>query len=130
MQKHIFLALFLVFITAATLSAQTTASPRTEQEIKSLLCHKWQIRILNVAGEDLPMEPGDEKSFVTYFKDGTFLVESQDGNEKDKWIYNHKNKSIKSSDVVKKIEFIDEKKLVLSITTDGLVTKMTLARVD
>jgi hypothetical protein len=101
---------------------------QTEQETRTLLCHKWKAVSIEIQGEK---ESQDEDLYITFLKDGTF-IDSDNGNKpsKEKWTYNHKTKTLITGDIIKKIVTINEKELKLSTEMDGQNIIVTLKRVD
>jgi hypothetical protein len=120
---------FLVIIILLLLScfqgiSQTKSTVLSEQETKSLLCHKWRVVSLTVSGEKIPMEK-DDIYVIAFFTDGRFL-DSQEGEEK--WTYNHATRTITTGNVPKKIIRITDTELVLRSKHKEGVAVLTLKR--
>jgi hypothetical protein len=124
MHKYHSLLSILLIVSLSSFSQ----SRLTEKETKSLLCHKWKTVSIEIQGEK---EPQDDDLYITFLEDGTF-IDSEEGDKrsKEKWIYNHKTRTITTGDVLKKILTINEKELKLSTTMDGQNMIITLKRVD
>ena len=118
---------FFILLLILSLSSFSQSKP-TEQQIKTMLCHKWKVSTIESQGEKLPAE---EDVYITFRKDGTFIDSQEGGKPSDnKWTYNHKTTTLTTGDVSKKILRITEKELKLSAKMDGQNMILTLKRVD
>ena len=121
-------AYLFIFFTVLASSAFNAIgqSKLTEQEVKTLLCHKWKLVIMEVQGEQHNV---DDDLFLTFLKDGTF-IDSQDGNKpQKKWTYNHSTMTVKAVGAFKILK-IDDKGLKLKPIEDKEIISVTLKRVD
>lgn len=130
--KLVFIITLALFSTiSSTAFAQATKPQKTESEVKKSICHKWQVVSMQIQGEHVPMDAGEDLYYLTFLQNGTFIDSQDDSSPSDnKWTYNHKTSSITTGGVVKKIVLIEEKKLVLSANMDGGKTLITLKNVD
>ena len=119
--------LFLSILLTTSISSISQSTP-TEQETRTLLCHKWKAISIEIQGEK---ESQDEDLYITFLKNGTF-IDSEEGNKpsKEKWTYNHKTMTITTGDIIKKILTINEKELKISTKMDGESIILSLKRVE
>ena len=128
MKKFPLLAIVLFLITASF--AQT----QTEKEVKDLLAHKWKLTHMEEGGQKIaiPTEFGD--SFLDFNADGTITEIDSKGQEKGKWTYDHKTKTITSEvkkEVVKyEVIKITETELVIKATLEDMVMNLHMKRVN
>lgn len=126
--KKIPLLAILLFVFASSF-AQT----QTEKEVKDLLVHKWKLTHMGQGGEKtaVPTEFGD--SFLDFKADGTITEIDSKGQEKGKWSYDHKTKTVTSTvkEEVMKYEVlkITETELVIKATIEEMTMSLFLKRV-
>lgn len=122
-----YLLIFLAILSFLSFYAHGQ-SKLTEQEVKSMLCHKWQPVSMEVEGEQISL---DEELYITFLANGTF-IEFQEGDQasKSKWTYNHNTMTVTTGGVAKKILRIDDKQLKFKSNMDGQTAIVTLKRVD
>jgi len=122
----------------AVLGSITFAQPsktKTEQEIKSMLCHKWHLTYVEAKGKKMPAPNDTNNDFVLFKPDGT-LTEMEVGKERrpGKWTYNHSDMTLKIDDAdgidVNKIVKITSTDLVLQSKFDNVLTKWIMKWVD
>ena len=119
----------IFFILLSFLSFNAHGQPKlTEQEVKSMLCHKWQVLSMEVEGEQMS---ADEEIYITFLANGTF-IDSQEGDQssKSKWTYSHNTMTVTTGGVAKRILNIDDKQLKFKSKMGGQTAIMTLKRVD
>ena len=129
--KRILSPLLVTLLTAISVNAlgQTSPVPKTEQEVRDLLCHKWQPVSMKENGVILPIEKEDSALYIILFRDGTFVDYFEGNSPSNKWTYNHKTKTITMAHELKIVR-IDNKELILTSKTEGVLTTLTLKRVD
>jgi len=125
MKKYLFI--FFILLASSSFDAIGQSS-LTEQEVKTMLCHKWQAMTMEIQGEKIS---ADEDLYITFLKNGTF-IDSQEGNNEpnEKWTYTHSTMTITTGGIIKKILKIDDKQLKLRTKMEGQNTIVTLKRVD
>jgi hypothetical protein len=131
--KHLLLILFLSGITFSSL-AQTQDTTTSEATIKEMICHKWlTAKIMN--NGKVEANPSKIKIYMTFFKTGDFTMGAAGHIEKQKWVYDAKNKLIKlihikdkSSLGSFKIVKLTEKEMVLFLLEDN--NTVYLSKVD
>ena len=129
--NKVFYYYLLFFLASFSLVAQgqKSISEKTEQEIRTLICHKWFPDSLQMGGEKISAKiAGIEKDFIYFHRDGTFSDPTTKPGDKNNWQYNHQTKSITTEGGVKKILVIDERILVLSADMDGEKVKIFLKK--
>jgi len=127
MKKFPLLAIVLFLFTSSF--AQT----QTEKEVKDLLVHKWKLTHMEQGGQkiEVPAEFGD--SFLDFKADGTITEIDSEGQEKGKWSYDHKTKTITSEVKEEKIKYdvlkITATELVMKATVEGMTMSLYMKRV-
>jgi len=115
------------------IGASTFAQTQTEKEIKDLLAHKWKLTHIEQAGQKMPVPPEMGDSFLDFKADGTILMIDSEKEEKGKWSYDHKTKTVttKSEEEVQKFEVIkiSETELLIKATMEEMTIGMYLKRV-
>lgn len=117
MQKTI--ALFLLIFSLSTIGfSQSAVSKLTEAQIKTAICHKWQLSYLEGKGRKINI-PKNKATLILGFTNDGKLFES-DGNKEYKgtWTYNHASLTITTND-----KDGDEKHVVVDVTNDQLILK-------
>lgn len=117
------MSLFLTFFVSSVFGQKSNLE-KSEQEIKSLIAHKWYPDSLQIGTEKVSAKfVGIDKDFIHFHSDGTFSDDTKwpagYTPSKNKWYYNHKAKTITTDGGVKRILLITEKKLVFSADMDG-----------
>ena len=68
--------LFVLPFLLASLSFKAVGqSTLTEQQVKTMLCHKWKAISMKVQGEQIP---ADEDVYITFLINGTFTDSQED----------------------------------------------------
>lgn len=99
--RNIFFSIAALFICSVSF-AQTNQQPMTEQEVLTLLCHKWEYKEYLSDGQKLPYPGKWIDAYLLFKSDGT-IIKREDGEEiAGKWSYNHKR-------IILTIEFKNEK---------------------
>jgi hypothetical protein len=109
---------------------QPALSEKTEQEVKDMLCHKWQPVSVEEDGKTIPMEKEDSVIYIIFLKDGTFIDYFEGNSPSNKWTYNHKTKTVTTAHEAKKIVSLNAKELVLMYKVDGSSSIITMRRID
>ena len=128
MTKFTLLAI-LLFI-GSSVFAQT----QTEKEVKDLLAHKWKLTHVEIGGQKIEVPVGAGDSFLDFKADGTLLKIDSEDEQKGKWTYDHKTKTITSKDedgeenyeIVK----ISDIEFSFKVTDEGQTMIMTLKRAN
>ena len=127
MKKFPLLAIVLFLFSASF--AQT----QTEKEVKDLLAHKWKLTHMEQGGQkmEVPAEFGD--SFLDFKADGTITEIDQTGEEKGKWSYDHKTKTVTSDVKEEKVKYeilkITATELVMKATMEGMTMSLYMKKV-
>jgi Lipocalin-like domain len=106
---------------------------QTEKQVKDLLVHKWKLTHMEEGGQKIavPAEFGD--SFLDFNADGTITEIDSKSQEKGKWSYDHKTKTITSEvkkEVVKyEVIKITDTELVIKATIEDMVMNLYMKRV-
>lgn len=96
--KKLLLAFILSFILLNIVSANDKVTKFTEQEIKTLLCHKWKLTFLEYKGNKKEIPSKLPESHILFLPDGR--LEEYEGKTKytGTWSYNHTTKTITTID--------------------------------
>ena len=135
MKKTILLILLIfTIINSQAVFAQTKPQSQTEQEIKTMLCHKWKLTHMETQGERNSLPPDMGESYMLLKSDGT-LIETDEGKDyQGKWAYDHKTMTLKTDDkdgVEKhKIIKITDTELIIKSKFDGMAMNMIMKRID
>jgi hypothetical protein len=87
--RNIFLSIVTFFICSVSL-AQTKQQPITEQDVLTLLCHKWEYKEFMSDGQKLPYPRKWIDAFLLFKSDGTIIKRENDEDIIGKWSYSHK----------------------------------------
>jgi hypothetical protein len=119
MRKLLFISILTLHTTLSITSfGQSTASQKTEQEVKNMLCHKWKVSQMEVQGKRIGFPPDWDASIITFNNDGTLIEVSEGKSYQGKWTYEHKTMSIITND-----KDGIEKQQILKITSNQLIIK-------
>lgn len=131
MRKFLCLLAILLAISTQQVTAQTAPDEKTEKEVKTLICHDWQVVAMELQGQSYSKEAMGENMFITFYTNGT-LSDSmgEDPSTRTKWTYDHKTRTITSGGIEKKILSISDTEMVITATMNGQSTKATLKRID
>ena len=116
------------------IGASAFAQTQTEKEIKDLLCHKWKLAFVEMGDQKIPppAEAGD--SFLDFKADGSVLEIDKTGEEKAKWTYDHKTKTITTVDKDGTVKYeiirISETELIVKATEEGMTFNLIMKRVN
>src|SRR6185436_10210685 len=80
------------------IGASAFAQTQTEKEIKDLLCHKWKLTHMESGGQKIPVPTEFGDSFLDFKADGTVIEIDASEEQKAKWTYDHKTKTITTED--------------------------------
>lgn len=96
--KKIILFTFLLASISSTIFANDVINKLSEQEIKTMLCHKWKLTFLEFKGKKKDIPANVPASFIGFLPDGTFY--QLDGKQKynGTWTYSHSTKTITTID--------------------------------
>src|SRR5436190_22078968 len=92
------LSIFSILV-ILSLSSYSQSKP-TEQQIKTMLCHKCKAVAIESHGEKVL---ATEDLYITFLKDGTFIDSQGHDPSNVKWTLNYKTMTLTTKDVVKKI---------------------------
>jgi hypothetical protein len=116
------------------ITASAFAQTQTEKEIKELLCHKWKLTHMEQDGKKMEVPAAFGESFLDFRADGTILMIDAEKEEKNKWSYDHKTKTIttQSEAEVQKFEIIkiSATELVLNGILEDMKMGMYMKRVN
>ena len=116
------------------ITASAFAQTQTEKEIKELLCHKWKLTHMEQDGKKMEVPAAFGESFLDFKADGTILMIDAEKEEKNKWSYDHKTKTIttQSEAEVQKFEIIriSATELVLNGILEDMKMGMYMKRVN
>jgi hypothetical protein len=106
---------------------------KSEQEVRTLLMHKWKITAMQLKGETIPMT--DEMSEFFVFKPNNIFIDINDNKpSKGTWAYNSKTKIITTRNdnevQLHEIVNISLTDLIMTAKTDEGMSKLLLKRVD
>lgn len=87
--KNIILSIITLVISSVSF-AQTTPPPLTEQEVITLLCHKWTYKEFLSDGQKLPYPGKWIDAYLLFKSDGTIIKRENDQELMGTWSYNHK----------------------------------------
>jgi len=126
--------LVLPFVSSSTAFSQTKTPPKTEQEIKTLLCHKWKLTAMEAKGQKVELPPDMGNSFVSFKNDGT-LVETDEGKDyQGRWTYDHRTMTLTTNDKDgienQKIVKISEVELIIKSKWQEITMNLIMKRVD
>jgi len=106
---------------------------QTEQEVRKLLMHKWKITGMDLDGRTIPM-PEEMTEFFTFKANNIFIDNSDGKDSKGKWTYNHKTKTITTTEdgdiQLHKIVKLTGTDLVVTAKTDEGMSNLLLKRTD
>jgi len=125
---------FPLFAILLFIGASTFAQTQSEKETNDLLSHKWKLTFVEMGGQKIPppAEAGD--SFLDFKADGSLLQIDTTGEEKAKWTYDHKTKTITTvdKDGTEKYEIIkiSETELIVKATEEGMTFNLIMKRVN
>jgi hypothetical protein len=92
-----------------------------ESELKSILCHQWEIEYALMGGMKIGQMPGAADFDFNFHSDGKYDILSEDGDNKNGlWTYDTENKYIELSikeKVTSRIKFISKNKLILILVS-------------
>jgi len=132
--KRLFMLCILIFaILPARAFSQTSIVQKSDKEIISLLCHKWQLTHMETKGKEYALPPGTVSGLLIK-SDGT-LIETDQGKEyPGKWTLSHGVLSVTNDGkgpVEKyKITKITNAELIYETNEDGTTTKIKMKRVS
>jgi hypothetical protein len=87
--RNIFFSILTLFICSVSF-AQTKPQPITEQDVLTLLCHKWEYKEYISDGMKLPYPRKWIDAYLLFKSDGTIIKRENDEDFVGKWSYNHK----------------------------------------
>ena len=134
MKSFVLLFLMLTFISGCPAFSQANGHPKTEQEIKDLLCHKWKLTVSESGGKKMAMTPQTGEVYLLFKSDGT-IIETDDGKDSQgTWSYNHKTMTFITNDKdgIQKhtIARISKTAFVYKDSIGGMKITWTLIRLD
>ena len=108
---------------------------QSEKEVKDLLTHKWKVTHMEMNGQKTPIPEELGEIFLEMKADGTFIGTEPGGKEeKGKWSYDHKTKTITTVDEEgeKKHELIkvSDTELTIKSDLDGMLISLIMKRVN
>jgi len=131
MNKILLFSVFL-FITASSFAQKDTT--RSEQEVKTLLCHKWKVTHIEMNGQKIPLPPELGESSLEIIADGTLIEKDATEEIKGKWSYDHKTKILTTDDrdgIIKHVILkISETELIFKSEVDGTEMNLIMKRLD
>jgi hypothetical protein len=125
MKKYLYVFLALLSFSSVTASAQ---SKPTEQQIRSLICHKWKAAAMELQGKEIPMTV--EEMYIAFLPDGTYVSSQEGYKSSGKWVYIHNTRTVITGGILKKIVAIDDKQLKFRSKMDGQEVIVTMNRID
>lgn len=96
--KKISLFLIAVILYSAAGFSQVNFKQLTEQQIKNLLCHKWQLTFLEAKGKKVNVPANKATFFLKLKTDGTMEEISGDKKFNGSWSYKHDNFTLITED--------------------------------
>ncbi len=124
---------FPLFIILLFIGASALAQTQTEKEVKDLLVYKWKLTHMEQGGQKIAVPAEFGESFLDFKADGTILMIDSEKQEKGKWTYDHKTKTVttESEGEVQKFEIVKltETELVMKGTVEEMTLGMYLKRV-
>jgi hypothetical protein len=129
-------AYLLIFCCASLLSAfsQDASKPLAEQDVKSLLCHKWNLSYLEGMGKKISVPGKSPQLLLEFVKDGTLNEKAGKKNYTGKWSYNHDTHIITTNDQDGKEEYtivnISEAELVIRNKFKRVIVNLGMQRVN
>jgi len=125
-----------LFAVAIFFSQSVTAQGITEQEVKSMLCHKWKYSGLRMGSQNLPL-PSPERLgglYLEFKADGTTLRTGNDEDIPGKWSYTHKTLTIQIEDKIGKFKYkitsLTDSQFIYREKVAGVYDEMILIRAD
>ncbi len=131
--KHI--SFFTIALVVCSVSfAQTKVQPMTEQEVITLLCHKWKYTGFESDGLKLPLPRKWMDAYLLFKSDGT-IIKNEDGEDIiGKWTYEHKKVTLKIEDKKGteklKIIKITDTEFISHSSIDPVRTNITMIRIE
>jgi dipeptidyl aminopeptidase/acylaminoacyl peptidase len=87
--RNIFSSIVALVICSVSF-AQTNIQPMTEQEVLTLLCHKWEYKEYLSDGQKLPYPRKWIDASLLFKSDGSIIKREDDKDVTGIWSYNHK----------------------------------------
>jgi hypothetical protein len=91
--RNTFFSIVTIFICSVSF-AQTKPQPITEQDVLTLLCHKWEYKEYISDGMKLPYPRKWIDAYLLFKSDGTIIKRENDEDFVGKWSYSHKRLTI------------------------------------
>ena len=118
----------LLFINLSAL-----AQPKTEQEVRSLLCHKWKVTHMETAERKVAV-PAEYELYMDIRSNGTLIELEPEGEHNGKWKYEHETRTFitDDDDGIKKHEVIkiNEKEFIIKSDLGGELVNLIMKRVN
>ena len=130
--KKLFLSVILTSFVITSIFANDALSNLSEQQIKTLFCHKWKLNYLEFKGKRKEIPSSLPESILVFLNDGK--LEQYEGKTKytGTWTYNHSTKTITTidKDGTEKyiIEEVGNELFVMSSKIKGFEFKMGLKK--
>ena len=132
--KKIFLSVILTTILFATTNASDALNTLSEQQVKTMLCHKWKLTYLEYKGKKKDIPTNVPESFIGFLADGTLYQTEGKMKYTGTWTYNHATKTVTTidKDGTEKHTIVDLGKdlFVMNGKYKGFVFNMGLKKAD
>jgi hypothetical protein len=125
--------LFTLFLLSSVASSEVYGQAKTEQEVKTLLCHKWLLTHMEVEGEKVEVDEEMSDSYLVFKKDGSLSEMNGSTTIASRWTYDHKNKTVSTGDEGQekfKLVKITNTELILQTDVDDMVMNLIMKRID
>lgn len=126
--------LLLIILFSLKGYAQTTLAQLTEQEIKTMICHKWKLSYLEGKGKKMNISDNILKLYLGFKPDGSLYEIQGKKNYSGTWTYNHDTYTIVTDDRDGKenwnIVSITDKLLVVKTKFKGILVNCGLLVAD
>jgi hypothetical protein len=128
MKKELYAFILSTLILLSLNIEATSQIPQgTENEVKTLLCNKWKMTIMESQGITQKI-PSDKSVYFFFRKNGVVSLAAAGDSHDEYWTYDHDTKTIivkenniaKNNDVFKILK-IDDKTLVLNFNSGGMI---------
>ena len=108
------------------------AQTQTEKEVKDLICGKWQLTHMEMGGQKVPVPPEFAETYLEMKADGTLIEIDPSKEQKGKWSYDHKTKTLITNDEdgEKKHELIkiSDTELIIKSDLDGMMVNLIMKK--
>lgn len=132
--KKLLLSVLLTAFVYSGIYANDAITSLSEQQLKTMLCHKWKLTFLEYQGKRKEIPQNVPASYIGFLSDGTMYQIEGKMNYKGTWTYNHATKTITTIDKdgteLHTIVELNDQQFVMNGKYKGYIFNMGLKKAD